>query len=164
MEEALLFGRGENEIFLKARGHITARHCPALRDRTGDLENGEGVPRDFFVDLSECDYMDSTFIGVLAGINKRLRKGGKRLILVAPREECVKLLRGLGVYSLFSVTDAASAPVPGPLERLSAGEDTSAELLLRAHEELMELSPENRKRFEVLQGILRAKIRGSGNE
>jgi len=43
---------------------------------------------------------------------------------------------------------------PEPLERLGTGRKAGATLVLRAHEELMELSEENERKFSALRSIL----------
>lgn len=158
MEEGLLFGENKNILFIKAVGHITARQCTALRNRVISILDSREEGRDIFVDLSSCEYMDSTFIGLLVVFNKRLARHGNRFSLIKPRKICVTLLENLGVYNLFDMAAEPYPLFPENMEVVSETEEISSELLLKAHEELMELSPENRKRFEALHGILKAKI------
>lgn len=57
----------------------------------------DGVRR-VFVDLRDCTYMDSTFIGTLLTIRKRLdARGAGPLTLVAPAEACVKIFQEMGL-------------------------------------------------------------------
>jgi len=72
--EALFYKEDRNTLYLRAQGHITASLCADLRgmvfsrfEKTPQVEN-------MYVDLSACDYMDSTFMGLLVGFNKRLVK------------------------------------------------------------------------------------------
>ena len=64
------------------------------------------------VDLSECDFIDSSVIGVLFGDYQARTKEGQRLELIAPREGTVaRTLQVSGVSRLITVR---TAPHPGP--------------------------------------------------
>ena len=80
-----------------ARGSIRATLCYPLRERLlARLEDSTDVPA-VFVDLSECVYMDSTFIGLLVAVDRRLRKGsGGRLHILRPSPPCMELLPAAG--------------------------------------------------------------------
>ncbi len=156
MEEALFFGERESVLYLRVTGHITARVCGGLRKRTSERFSAVPPPTGFVVDLSECVYMDSTFIGLLVSMNKNLnRVSGGRMTLLRPGETCIGLLDGLGVSLLFSIRDE-SGDLPGDLSNVAENEETTPELLLHAHEELMEANPANRAKFAGLQQVLRA--------
>ena len=158
MEEALLFGVQENVVYLKVVGHITAKLCGSLKLRTQESVSSLPASRGVFIDLADCTYMDSTFIGLLIGLNKQFsKKFGLRLVLFRVNDTCRKLLEGLGVASLFDYrTDEIE--LPKNLQDLSDKEKTSPELLLQVHEDLMDVSPANRARFSGLHSILKAKI------
>jgi len=152
--EALYYKEKEKVLYLRAHGHVTAALCADLRARAFDRFQGEPPVQGMYVDLSECEYMDSTFMGLLVGFNKRLLKSaGKRIVLVRPSESCVGLLTGLGIASLITMTND-EVPFPEDLENVVRTQATSAELLLKAHENLMELSDENRQRFSTLHKVL----------
>lgn len=64
------------------------------------------------VDLSECDFIDSSVIGVLFVDHQTRTKEGQRLELIAPREGAVaRTLQVAGVTTLITVR---TAPHPGP--------------------------------------------------
>ena len=72
-------------------------------------------------------------------------------------ETCLKLLRTIGVARLVSLSDE-TIKFPEPLENLSASRKAEASMLLRAHEDLMELSEENERRFSALRSVLRQSV------
>ena len=59
---------------------------------------------EFIVDLDECDEMDSTFMGTIAGIAVRLRELGyeRAILLVNCSERNMELLRNLGLDQLLN--------------------------------------------------------------
>ncbi|NTU85387.1 MAG: hypothetical protein HGA45_39550, partial [Chloroflexales bacterium] len=86
-----------------------------------------------YLDLSACEYMDSTFLGFIVGAQKRFAKtgegeaGGRRsLVLLGVNEACMGLLRTIGILGLVRVSEE-QVPFPAELE-LSPVEARPAEL------------------------------------
>jgi anti-anti-sigma factor len=158
VENAVYYKERDNVIYVKAYGHVNANLCTGLRTRVFDrFESGEPLSM-IYVDLSECDYMDSTFMGLLVGFNKRLMKtGGLKLTIVRPTDECKNLLSLLGILNLATVSELPVELPPNMLD-VSKEDSAPAEMLLNAHENLMEISEENRKKFELLHNILSQQV------
>src|SRR5260370_9144362 len=71
----------------------------------------------FVLDLSECQLMDSTFLGVLAGIGLKLssvRNGNSlpSIELFNPNARIVELLDNLGVSHLFPILQGKKFAAP----------------------------------------------------
>lgn len=165
MEEVLFIKETNNRVFIRAQGHITANACPELKARVFDRLDAKPAVEDVIIDLSSCEYMDSTFMGLIVGFNKRFMRFSERPIrLVGLNETCTKLLRTIGVLRLVTIEDEAPS-FPEPLERLGPGTKAGAGLVLKAHEELIELSEENERRFSALRDVLKdaAKAEESGD-
>jgi anti-sigma B factor antagonist len=111
--------------------------------------------RRFVVDLDGCGGLDSTFMGMLLGTAKKLKKlsGDLQIINAAGRNG--QLLKGLGVHYFCPVReDAGDLTTPAnfkdtaeeiPLECLSKPEQTTH--CLKAHVELAESCESNKQRF-----------------
>ena len=161
MEEAVFYKSADDTIFVRATGHVTALVCPALKAAVfGRLDSEPPVQR-VYLDLSECEYMDSTFLGLIVGTQKRFgRIAGSRpadrkaVVLFGVNEPCKGLLRTIGVLGMVELSDS-QPPFPGDLERLSEESRASARFILDAHEELSGLSAENRERFAALTSVLK---------
>ena len=154
MEEALFLKETNNRVYIKAQGHVTANACPELKTRVFDRLEAKPAVDEVDIDLTECEYMDSTFMGLIVGFNKRfLRFSSHPVRLYGTNETCFKLLKTIGVSRLVEFVDE---PIrfPEPLERLGSGRKAGASLVLKAHEELMELSEENERKFSALRSIL----------
>ncbi|MDX9957258.1 MAG: STAS domain-containing protein [Clostridia bacterium] len=158
VEEALLMRESGNIVYIRAIGHITANTCAELKTRVfGRLEAKPPVDA-VYVDLEHCDYMDSTFMGLLVGFNKRfLRFAEKPITILKANDTCLKLLKTIGVSRLVSLSDE-NIKFPEPLENLNAVRKAEASMLLRAHEDLMELSEENARRFAALRSVLKQSV------
>lgn len=152
--EELYLAEENGKIFVRAVGHITANSCKELKDKVVDrLEHGPKV-KDLVVDLSHCDYMDSTFMGVLIGFNKRFREiAGHPLELLKPSQACLSLLSNLGVLRLLKVLDR-DVPLPHDMMKIEKGSESEIDMLIAAHDNLIELNDANRAKFELLRKIL----------
>lgn len=155
MEESLFVKETNNRIYIRALGHITANSCPELKTRVFDRLEAKPAVEDVLLDLTGCEYMDSTFMGLIVGFNKRfLRFSEKPVRLFGLNETCLKLLRTIGVLRLLSIENEIPH-FPEPLERLGASKKAGASFVLKAHENLMELSDANEQRFSSLRTVLK---------
>lgn len=114
---------------------------------------------DFILDLHECITMDSTFLGVLAGMVLRNGNGSATtetlaIELLNPNARVTDLLENLGVLDLFKVRneDVPSTLVFEPAQHLEPSREEVTRNCLKAHQTLMEVNPENVPKFkEVTQ-------------
>lgn len=160
MEEALWVDADGERIFVRALGHITAAHCPELKTRCFARLDKPAPVLAILLDLSACEYMDSTFLGLIVGLTKRIMaKSGKKLSIIGVNEACLSLLRTIGVLGLVELLPASPLPFPPSLERVGRGVVATAEFLLDAHEELSNLSQENRAKFNALTSMLKESLR-----
>jgi anti-anti-sigma factor len=158
VEEAILFGESDNVVYIKAIGHVTASLCADLKARVFLRMDSKPDIRDIVFDLSDCNYMDSTFMGLLVGFNKRsLRSSERPITLLKVGESCMKLLKTIGILRIVHLSEEDYA-VPASLEKLVSTRKATANFLLNAHENLIEISEENEKRFAALRSVLKSQI------
>lgn len=131
----------------------------------------DGHIQKIVVDLSDCVGMDSTFMGVLAGLAFRLKKHNNgRLYMVNLSSRTRGLLATLGLDQLVETCMAGATPpefadviAQGHQMKSLAADDSSrretAEMMLEAHENLVEVSPENLPRFKDVLTFLREDIK-----
>jgi anti-anti-sigma factor len=159
--DAILYGEENNDVFIRALGRVTLTICYELRDRIFARLNDLPHVRDVYIDLSGCDYMDSTFMGILLGINKKLKKITETgLTIVCPTAECSNLFTGLNILRFFTIRESLVV-FPPRLDTISAppaGERPSPDLMLSAHDELADVSPDNAAKFRVLREMLQKKV------
>jgi len=117
----------------------------------------------FVLDLSECQLMDSTFLGVLAGIGLKLgsvRNGNNlpSIELFNPNARIVELLENLGVSHLFPIIQGEKFAVDtlAPLETTGAKADKTqlSRTCLEAHQTLMNINPGNVPKFKEIARFL----------
>lgn len=162
MDEALFFGVVEDRIYIKATGHVTAAFCPELKSRCFARLDDRPPVKSVIFDLSKCEYMDSTFLGLIVGLARRLKGSGNGTVTLAGTSAaCIGLLKTIGVLKLVTLVETSEA-LPETLERVGRGAATTAQFLLDTHEELSSLSDENRAKFSALTSILRESIKNPG--
>ncbi|MEJ2665421.1 MAG: hypothetical protein P8107_15510, partial [Spirochaetia bacterium] len=71
--------------------------------------------------------------------------------------ECCRLFESLGISKLLQMQQAA-VRFPPHMEVISTYNKPSIYTILRAHEDLMETSHENKSKFRLLREILEKKI------
>lgn len=153
--EALYFQETDKGLFVLAQGHITAAVSADLRELVLGRLTRAPVPPLLAVDLSSCEYMDSTFMGLLVGFHKRYKSlTGRPLTIVRPTGDCKKLLAGLGILRLLSLAEGAEPEVPTTWQTIHPVQAPTPEVVLTAHQNLSEISPENEKKFAALQAVL----------
>jgi len=125
----------------------------------------------FMLDLGECVTMDSTFLGVLAGLALRNSDGKEvsldgqklKLDLLNPNPRIADLLDNLGVVHLFNIVNqpnpctAIFEPVKG--DRPEPSKEELSRNCLEAHELLMRINPENIPKFKEVTAFLAEDLR-----
>lgn len=128
--------------------------------------------REFVVDLKDCEQMDSTFMGTLAGVALRLREIGQGALRATNvNERNADLLSSLGLDQLFEVELAGAAPVahlPRAVELHEAspkalGAEDQKQAVLEAHEALVEIDSANAVKFKDVLEFLRNELNASGD-
>jgi anti-sigma B factor antagonist len=149
-------------IFVRVIGRGSFKISATLKQFLMDIPVKHSV-RLIVLDLAECIGMDSTFMGVLAGISGRLKENGQRLELINLSEKNAKLLGTLGVDQVIAhYSHSHGHEVPSesaetlPTEKASKKE--LAETALNAHKDLVKLSAENHPRFKRVIEYLEADV------
>lgn len=122
------------------------------------------------VDLESCSGVDSTFMGTLAGLTRRLMPLGGAVQIVSPTERALAALESLGLDMILDI-EPLQAPWRGKIEEIRV-KLQSAELgdsrlhgidqarhVLDSHVTLSELNPENEEKFKGVTETLRDEIK-----
>jgi len=135
--------------YLALRGRATWTDCGAFYETASRILEAK---RQLVLDLSGCDYMDSTCLGT---VHELIGRGTVRLQGVRPTVRA--LFAELCMERVLSSIHEVPAPVPELYPLRSAPPDAGAGRLriLRAHEALSALSSGNREKFESVVEALR---------
>jgi anti-sigma B factor antagonist len=91
---------------LVARGQIDLYSAPIFK--TALIQAIEEGVKDIIVDLSDVDFMDSTGLGVLVGVLKRVELLGGSLAIVSPDDTTRRVFEIAGLSSRFEIYDERS--------------------------------------------------------
>jgi len=155
VDESAYFKEADGIGYVRAEGHMTALLCPLLKARIHSSLDSPRPPRRIAFDLTKCEYMDSTFLGLIVGVGKRLAAfNGTKPLLFGTNQACLGLLRTIGVLGLVELSGTGAPEVEG-MERIADCAAPTARFILDAHEDLSAISAENRSRFATLAAALR---------
>ena len=140
-------GFREKTCIVQLSGLMTWQLAPALREQL--QQAGERATPPFHIDVSACQAMDSTMLGLL------LQHAGE-LILHQAGQRVLGQLHEMGVLHLFTLSQA---PCPQPQVAMAITPNNTqqacSDLIISAHEALMEASASNRQKFKDVVEELR---------
>ena len=148
-------------LWIRCSGRGSFVNSPALKTIADKyLEKATG---DIVVDLEICPGVDSTFMGTLAGLARKVMANGGTLQVAAPTQRTRAAMESLGLDMIIDL-DPADAPWQSKLEEIRATlargsepckEDTVADLselertrhVLEAHNTLRAMNKKNDETF-----------------
>jgi len=170
----------EGDVFVRVIGRGTHQNAEPVRQF--GRECMENACQCFHVDLAQCAGMDSTFLGVLAGLGLKLRARGQNggLHLFNADNHNLQSCQSLGLDQLARLEsgprDAGACPLPPeslfrklPDTDLTAlnkprDKEGTTRLMLEAHEDLCRADERNEGKFKDVKQFLREEVRrNAGN-
>lgn len=150
-------GRTRRALVVKVLGGGTIANSSSVRQFLVTAFDC-GVKNTIF-DLSECEYLDSTFMGVLVWAARlAARCPGGSASIVGAHAQVGDTLKAMKLELVLDIREEPAQEHPR-LRNLPVVEGPpKSELIYEAHQELARISPENRKRFARLLEILEAEL------
>jgi anti-anti-sigma factor len=156
-------------VIIRICGRASFRISPLLKQFIQQVFESESINR-ILINMADCSGMDSTFMGVLAGIAYHIRdQSGVKLKLVNLSEKNQKLLTTLGVQRLINYSPgcteeekellAVSGEEAHSLESGGADRLETARTTLEAHKNLVKAHPENLTKFKSIIEFLQNDVR-----
>jgi anti-anti-sigma factor len=144
------FHQQDQTVSFQVEGRGTMNNSLPLR-RCAERFLAEGVTQ-VRIDLRECSYMDSTFLGTLLTIRKNLERVGGQMILIAPSTSCCRILDQMG---LSDVLPAQADPLPPDTVWTEVGSEPTdipsfKRNVTQAHEELANLPGAAGEQFKAV--------------
>ena len=142
---------------IRVKGNASFVCAPPLRELAKRLP---GEPfNGLRIDLEECTWMDSTFMGMLAMLGLSAKKKGVPAEIYNASEQNEKLLCGLGLKKVFSFLagpfmDAGDAQAASN----ASTPEGSARNVLDAHQTLMDIDISNVPKFEKVVEFVKKDI------
>jgi len=152
----ILHARHEGVEVLRFVGDIRYLLAPGL-DRFLERVFANPDLKGFVIDLRDTVSIDSTNLGVLARIAKRMQlRSDNRVSIVSNRKDINEVLISLGFDEVFDIVESSAIDTGGAEELLPATSDAArmAQTLLAAHRTLMDLNEINQALFEEVVSTL----------
>ena len=149
-------------VWIRVEGKGSFQNSTPLKEFAREML-GRGH-REFVVDLKECPFMDSTFMGTLASIALKSRaEGSGGLHIVNLNERNQDLLCNLGLDQLMQLDlPQIGSGLNGqavPLETATRPDKAAeARTMLEAHEAVVAVNPENEAKFKDVLDFLRQNV------
>lgn len=152
--------------WIRCEGRGSFLNSPLLKEWSErEIENGVNC---LVIDLSDCQGMDSTFMGTMAGLAMRLMKRpGGRLLVAEPGERNRKSLEDLGLDVLMQIDPDDNVwndrieDIRSHLKPCKIVHDKVARAphVLEAHKKLVEADKRNTKKFGTVLDFLEAEVK-----
>ncbi len=159
----VLVTRDKEVVYAQIVGLGNMNNCAPFQEYT--IRARRNGVRNFVLDFSKCDGLDSTFLGVLVSI--ALGDGEPSQVVVINLSESVqRTIDEIGIDRLMTVHCGATALPEIPLQQLQPIEESDiqhAERMLAAHELLCQVEPKNLDQFGAFLSMLRSEL-DSGNQ
>ena len=168
MEDVLKIGIKGELILIKAEGRMRAGNCFSLNQFLHPYIENVKRKIKIMIDLSKCDYMDSTFIGfILSLIIKHQSHTPDSVKILNPSEKCKKLLKGLSCLKQVNVCNNTQIPNISTFKLENSVSDFNCreniELVFEAHKRLSKINKKNRDEFKSLVNELKRVLKSRNN-
>jgi anti-anti-sigma factor len=148
----------DNDVHvLRFIGNIRYTLTPSIERYLERIFSGS-KPAGFVIDLTETDSIDSTNLGLLARLAKRMQAlDTRRITIVSNRPDINSILNSMALNEVFDIVgdsclemEAAAREVP----QQDVDKETLTHTLIKTHCALMDLSEHNKKIFRDVVSAL----------
>lgn len=162
-EGAVFIGKYASSFIFKGEGRLTQRSLGSLNAAVKQCLDDRGMT-ELLVDITECQYMDSTILGVVArwAIAFAQHHAARPFLLGLPGNPLENIFERMNLATLFHVSHETRRTTKSALSQVTVSDLVSdqeyAEYVLSAHETLAELSEENAREFADVIQCLKAEL------
>ena len=159
---------------IRVEGRGSFKVSPSMKQFIHQVIKTKSADR-ILIDMSDCVGMDSTFMGVLAGLACLVKsKAGFTFKLINLSAKNKKLLVTLGVDRVVDYSLSTTGEEQDLMAHSTTGEQTlepdfsnkldAAKTTLEAHETLVDINPDNFDKFKSVLEFLENDVRNLSNE
>jgi|YNPMSStandDraft_1061717.scaffolds.fasta_scaffold00660_11 anti-anti-sigma factor len=166
-EKVIKIGYDNKGVYVDIKGEGTLKQSPHLKKFFIDvIDKFKGIPNvDFIINMQDCQYIDSTFIGLLLIIDKKTKEVlGRPIKIFNPNNYTWEVLKQMGLENILTI-ERGEVIFPNEMQELKLDTINKIELAMMmymAHSELASLNEDNKKRFESAIEMLKKDIEAEG--
>lgn len=159
MNSSLLIGRTAHETVIRVVGHGTMNESAAFQTAVKSLLSG-GTARVLF-DATDCEYLDSTFLGCLISIQKHAEASpGGEFCIAASRSKRIQLFSTSSLDHYLHFVDEAPSALDEltPLDVDQLDPRTLGRHVAVCHDELADQGGEESESFRTIAEKLKKEL------
>ncbi|WP_260293717.1 STAS domain-containing protein [Sedimenticola hydrogenitrophicus] len=160
-KDSARYAKEGDTLILQLSGNVRHPLAPALDALLNTTFADSGLTR-YLIDLNQAESIDSTCLGILAGIANHLAQRGEgKPLIVSSNPDITELLRVVCFDQQFHILggDSLETTEPKALDTLAVDEREMLDLVLSAHRRLCAIDERNRTVFQDLVTALEAEQR-----
>lgn len=93
-------------LICRVKGEIDLYNARILKDKVNEfIDDHDGI-HNLVLDIMSVKYIDSTGLGILIGIKRRVTENGGNLALVLTEERIIQLFSITGLSNIFSIVSS----------------------------------------------------------
>ena len=144
-------------VVIRIKGYANYLNVSVLSNFLKRMETSQH--KRYCILFEECDGLDSTCLGVLAGLVLRLKKENGICLFCGLKSRPLECIRMVGLDKLACIIEETPFSVlPGKGVKLEVADknktQVTSQLILDAHKFLMELNAHNKVRFQDVIALL----------
>lgn len=148
---SLKLARNRSTYVFRIEGRGTIRESKAFQTLAEDiLETDDGLVT---LDLSACNYLDSTFLGSIAILHRRFGQAkAPRFVVHAARSHCRSLFGPTHLDTIVSIAEQLPSTI-GDFEEVEIKEDAAPSLgrhVMHCHQRLAEIDSPHQQKFAAI--------------
>jgi anti-sigma B factor antagonist len=160
----IMIARSKRGYEITIKGRATFDCSSPLRNFAENIVPGS--IEKIFIDLTNCVWLDSTFMGTLAMLGLNAQKANIDVEIINIDDKNFKLLKELGVNKLFKYNNRkCNNPDAEKWENIiecinnePSSEEQVADTILEAHKTLMEVDDDNINKFQKVVEMVEKEI------
>ena len=155
MEDRFLYSEADDTIFIKIEGNATMKNSKTLSDLLVKIFNGE--KKNLVFEMSDCNYLDSTFLGLIAKCALEIKKTWNSTLYIMNASNMVLSgLKQTGIDKFVEkIEDSSLQLKTSELENQDFSDRKEKTLhILEMHKTLMELNEKNKETFQNVVNMI----------
>jgi anti-anti-sigma factor len=161
MTEQILFACVEQCCYFKLSGELRYTNASGMDDLIERLFGAKIQCRQLVVDLNEASFMDSTYIGLLAGLARYCQQHNlPKPMLFCTVPAVNELLFSLCLDQAFDIVRQSTDPAVdlASVQAVPYSDQQKGLMILHAHEALIALNEQNKSQFQSVVDLLKQQL------
>lgn len=156
----------DNILYLKMTGKCNYANCGGFEQLLHSFADQNHQFHQIILDLTELEWVDSTVLGLMAGLTRLLKHASTAPVIVTSNSDIIHLLTSLSFNRFFNIITTSPPFVQKykELESTQLPEKEQAETILEAHKNLIRLNPENIEQFRDVIELFEESLHSSSGK